>query len=303
MQNQLACNPSPTRLWTRLADFLFDGPGTKLTFARRLARENAWPLAFSARVIEEYRRFLFLCCDAGHPVTPSDAVDQAWHLHLTATRSYWEDLCRDTLGRPVHHDPTRGGEAEDHKFRDLYSRTLEAYAARFGPPPSDIWPSVEARFAPQRFERVDRSRHIVLPRTTLRTVGGAVGALALLTGCVSTLSIGLSSSSLWFLGGFLLVALTVERRARKRSRPKERRRRRRDRSSATQDNWTTSHGCGYVSHGGEGHGHGFDRDRDSEGDNAPDSAVESSDSGVSSGSDSGGGDSSSCSSGCSGGGD
>ncbi len=44
-------------------------------------------------MFDEYRRFAFLAATAGHPVTPSDAVDQAWHLHLTYSRDYWDRFC------------------------------------------------------------------------------------------------------------------------------------------------------------------------------------------------------------------
>jgi hypothetical protein len=75
-------------VWEELSHYDI-GPGdAEQTFAARLARENGWRPAQAARVIEEYRRFCFLAVTAGHPVTPSDAVDQAWHLHLTYTRDY-----------------------------------------------------------------------------------------------------------------------------------------------------------------------------------------------------------------------
>lgn len=123
-------------------------PGEKvLRFADRLARENDWSLAFAERVIREYKRFCILAMRAGHPVTPSEQVDQAWHLHLTYTRSYWERFCRDELGGPLHHEPTAGGSAEGHKFRDWYQETLDSYERFFDErPPVDIWPSPENRF-------------------------------------------------------------------------------------------------------------------------------------------------------------
>ncbi|HVK02716.1 MAG TPA: hypothetical protein VM490_04545, partial [Armatimonadaceae bacterium] len=128
-------------LWKRISDFTFDVPDAPLSFSRRLARENGWSPAYTRRVLDEYRRFLFLATVAAHPVTPSDAVDGAWHLHLLYTQSYWEDLCRDTLGRPLHHGPTKGGASEDVRFEDQYARTLAAYRQWFGQaPPADIWP-------------------------------------------------------------------------------------------------------------------------------------------------------------------
>ena len=84
---------------------------------------------------------------AGHEVTPSDEVDQAWHLHLTYTRSYWDGLCDAVLGRALHHGPTKGGQAEGDRFENQYERTLASYRAAFGEePPEDIWPPSAVRF-------------------------------------------------------------------------------------------------------------------------------------------------------------
>lgn len=170
----------------RLAHFEFDLPDAAFPFSRRLARENGWSHHFTLRVIEEYKRFLILCCDAGHPVTPSDHVDQAWHLHLCYTRSYWEDLCRDTLGKPIHHGPTKGGNAEDKKFTDWYQRTLTSYQKHFGQaPPDDIWPPSKQRFARRDFRRIDASSHLIISRKTLRTTAIASAATLALAGCTS----------------------------------------------------------------------------------------------------------------------
>jgi hypothetical protein len=135
-------------LRARLQAFSPDEPGVVFPFSARLARESGWTRAFAERVVEEYRRFLYLAMTAGHPVTPSVEVDQAWHQHLTYTRSYWDDLCGRVLGRPLHHEPTKGGRAEGDKFVDWYARTLDSYRAAFGhQPPRDIWPTPAERFA------------------------------------------------------------------------------------------------------------------------------------------------------------
>jgi len=118
-----------------------------LPFSRRLARERGWSPGYARRVIDEYKRFAFLAVAAGHAVTPSEAVDEVWHLHLTYTRSYWEHFCPLALGQPLHHEPTRGGRAEAVKFHNLYEETLSSYRRCFGEePPADIWPAVEDRF-------------------------------------------------------------------------------------------------------------------------------------------------------------
>ena len=62
--------------WNSLSSLDFDAADAAFPFSARLARENRWPRAFGARAIEEYRKFCFLAVHAGHPVTPSDAVDQ-----------------------------------------------------------------------------------------------------------------------------------------------------------------------------------------------------------------------------------
>lgn len=148
---------STNELWQRLQQFDFDGGPSAFTFRDWLARDNGWTRAHASRVVEEYRRFLLLSTVAGHPVTPSEDVDQAWHLHLTYTRSYWDDLCRVVLPAPLHHGPTRGGGAEDAKFHDWYARTLDSYRRELGlEPPADIWPPEAIRFGdPRRYARID----------------------------------------------------------------------------------------------------------------------------------------------------
>src|SRR5262245_51302236 len=109
-------NADHAALWDRLRAFDLDDPASPLRFTGRLARENRWEPDYTRRVVEEYKRFALLAVVAGHPVTPSDAVDQAWHLHLVYTRSYWDEFCGTVLGRPLHHGPTRGGSAESAKY-------------------------------------------------------------------------------------------------------------------------------------------------------------------------------------------
>lgn len=140
---------SDPKLYQALGNFNFDSGDPILSFAERLARENNWSLSYAQAVIQEYRRFLYLACVAGHPVTPSDEVDQAWHLHLAYTQSYWEDLCKQTLGKPLHHNPTEGGSSESKKFYQWYETTLKSYQEEFGfPAPQALWPAPEQRFDP-----------------------------------------------------------------------------------------------------------------------------------------------------------
>ena len=133
--------------------------------------------AFAARAVEEYRKFCFLAVHAGHPVTPSDEVDQVWHLHLTYSRHYWDALCRDALEKPLHHGPTQGGVAEDRKFHDWYDQTLASYRGYFGEPPKDLWPAARERFHERNdFVRINRRDVVTLDRTLLKR--GALASLA-----------------------------------------------------------------------------------------------------------------------------
>lgn len=175
----------------RVERFEIDPGGKVLTFSSRLARENRWSSEYAERVIREYKRFCVLAIHAGHPVTPSEAVDQAWHLHLTYSRSYWDRFCGTVLGRPLHHEPTAGGTAEGQKFHDWYTKTLVSYERLFRErPPSDIWPSPTQRFVHSGdWKWHNSARHWLVPRPSAGLVSVVVAAMVLfsLSGCVSLL--------------------------------------------------------------------------------------------------------------------
>ncbi len=151
---------SQRELYARIVAFRFDEGKPELTFAARLARENGWPQDYAHRVIGEYRRFMFLAVTAGHPVTPSDQVDQVWHLHLIYSRSYWERFCPEVLQTSLHHGPTQGGDAEGKKYDDWYGRTLASYRQFFDEePPQEIWPAAEIRFGDDLHWERANTRH------------------------------------------------------------------------------------------------------------------------------------------------
>lgn len=150
-------------LWQRLANWSPDAPGD-VPLHQRMAQDNGWTAAHTRRVIEEYRRFLWLAVRHRGEVCPSDAVDEAWHAHLLHSRHYFDHFCPNVLGRTLHHFPNTGGAAHHHLHRQRYADTLRRYAEAFGDaPPPDIWPGVEARFA-ARARRVNTATHWVLPR-------------------------------------------------------------------------------------------------------------------------------------------
>ena len=193
-------------LYERIQAFSLDKQNAQLSFSKRLARDNGWSIQYAQQVIEEYKKFAFLAVVAGHPVTPSDQVDQVWHLHLTYTRSYWDKFCSEVLQTPLHHDPTLGGEAENQKFDDWYSKTLESYERFFGTePPVEIWSTPEDRFGRDlHFVRLNTQQNWVLPKLQVQK-GAVTSAVVLSTLMLSGCYVGSAESSLNPSGVLLLI--------------------------------------------------------------------------------------------------
>jgi len=167
-------------VWVALSRYSIGPEDAALPFAARLARENGWRADFAERVIDEYRKFCFLAATNDEEFTPSDAVDQAWHLHLTYSRDYWERFCPEILGRSLHHCPTAGGGAERHRFFEQYAETLKRYEQVFcEAAPTDIWPSAARRLIEDpKARRVHPRDAFIVPKTIARLLlllAGVVG--------------------------------------------------------------------------------------------------------------------------------
>jgi hypothetical protein len=174
---------SNPELWRRLVEFEVGPQGAVFGFVKRLARENHWPHEFAHRVFDEYRRFLYLNIVIGPQLTPAEAVDQAWRLHVTYPASYAQALCRGVLGRRLHYEPPDAID-EPAARKASYRATLAAYEQEFGrSPPAEIWPDPDRRFAaaaataelptargPRRAPRKARKQ----PATSLMTAAGPV---------------------------------------------------------------------------------------------------------------------------------
>jgi hypothetical protein len=186
---------SDTAVWHKIAEFTPDDPDADFQFSDRLARENGWTKVFALGGIEEYKRFVYLTQVSTAPVTPSDIVDQIWHLHLTFTKSYWSDLCGTVLGRPLHHGPTKGGPVEENRFRDQYAATLALYRSEFGiEPPEAYWPPEHIRFSGAADQRwVDqRTQWVIAKPRWLRLLTAVCNGLLVVVG-VASLAVFLSN--------------------------------------------------------------------------------------------------------------
>jgi len=208
-------------LAARIDAFELDEPGVVDTFSRVLARENGWSETYTRRVVKEYKRFLTLAVTTKHVVSPSDPVDQAWHLHVLHSARY-RRFCAEVLGRRFDHAPSDGSRAQHEYLACAYEQTLARYSQLFGElPPSDIWPSAPWRLGAERaVRRVNTAEHWVLPKPRLwlwlcsqRLPAGKRQGRAVLVGVLSALACGCTASlsdhanGPSFLRGFLLLWL------------------------------------------------------------------------------------------------
>ncbi|WP_312902035.1 glycine-rich domain-containing protein [Chryseobacterium taichungense] len=138
METKLILQNDP--LWKRLQNFSLDHPNAAFPFSKKLAKEENWTGSFTAKAIEEYKKFVYLCCTLPDGASPSEVVDKVWHLHLVYTRNYWEEFCPDILQKKLHHHPSQGGPAENEKHRSWFEETLKSYREIFEQePPEEIW--------------------------------------------------------------------------------------------------------------------------------------------------------------------
>lgn len=263
--------PVDLELWNKLKDFALDDALAQFNFTGRLAHENGWPKSFAKGAVDEYKKFVYLAATSETPVTPSDIVDQVWHLHLTFTRSYWDDMCAKILGHPLHHGPTKGGAREDAKYRKQYAETLALYRSEFGvEPPKAYWPPAEARFASAPHQRwVDARTHFIIRKpkfAALRTAAAIATASAATTSAAaaSGSADGGDRTTMLVLGGATATAVLLFGTIFSGSATKRRRKGKDDGGDggasfvATSGGGTSGkgHGHGDGAEGGEGGGEG-----------------------------------------------
>ncbi len=138
METKIVLQQDP--LWQRLQNFSLDQLNVDFPFSKKLSKEENWTDSFTAKAIEEYKKFVYLCCTLPNGASPSEVVDKVWHMHLIYTRNYWEEFCPDILQRKLHHDPSQGGQKENEKHKTWFNETLKSYREIFQQePPQDIW--------------------------------------------------------------------------------------------------------------------------------------------------------------------
>lgn len=144
--------------YQELKGFDFDAgyiPDEGKSFEDKLAQANNWTPEYTQKVIEEYKKFMFLVITHGG-AAPSDPIDQVWHQHILYTKDYHE-FCMHFAGRFLHHSPDRFKGASS----TIYADTLENYEDHFGKP-NDIW-ALKAT----DYRRVDLGSHYMIPADSL----------------------------------------------------------------------------------------------------------------------------------------
>jgi hypothetical protein len=127
-------------LWNRIQSFSLDQPNVDFPFSKKLAKEENWTEDFTKKAIEEYKKFVYLCCILPNGASPSEIVDKVWHLHLVYTQNYWEEFCTNILKQKLHHQPSNGGSTEKIKHKNWFPETLKYYEEVFNEKaPDDIW--------------------------------------------------------------------------------------------------------------------------------------------------------------------
>lgn len=184
-----AFDPGSLALREKIQAHCLDEAAVSDPFSARLAREQRWSAEYTLGAITEYKRFVFLAVTTPERLTPSDAVDQVWHLHLCYTHDYWTVFCGQVLERSLHHRPGRGGAQEREQYTADYARTLERYREVFDcEPPADFWPPASDRFeSPAAFARVNLAEHLIVRRSWM-----TAGALLLAVLLAPWLWVGLS---------------------------------------------------------------------------------------------------------------
>jgi hypothetical protein len=121
-------------------------------FLDNLMHEQLIDVNTANKWLLEYRKYLVMAYLSDQMISPSEQVDQVWHLHMTYTQHY-RATCDTLVEREFKHAPSSGGSSEGDKFKSIYADTLSFYRAIFLlDAPSDVWEPIDTRFDNKNFE-------------------------------------------------------------------------------------------------------------------------------------------------------
>ena len=96
-----------------------------------------WAHRFSSLALQEYKRFVLLAYISAKEITPSQSIDEIWHLHILHTRDY--AIFAEKCGSFLHHNP--GLPSQRSRWDYQYDLTHTLYREVFGESPDPlVWP-------------------------------------------------------------------------------------------------------------------------------------------------------------------
>ncbi|KAJ3175972.1 hypothetical protein HDU87_005637 [Geranomyces variabilis] len=142
-------------------EFLVKAKAFSSCLAARPSVVNLSTVLGKPDVITEYLKFLYIkyhCNDWNSNIfSPSQIIDEVWHLHILDTRNYHKDIVA-LCGHAVEHNPEGPFDVERQEVR--YAATVAVYHGLFGCVPESarvIWPLASAR---RGFEHLKLDRHV-----------------------------------------------------------------------------------------------------------------------------------------------
>lgn len=181
-------------LWNRIQSFSIDASNVDFPFSKKLAREENWTEIFAKKAIEEYKKFVYLCCILPNGASPSEIVDKVWHMHLVYTQNYWEEFCPNILQQKLHHHPSTGGSNEKTKHKNWFEDTLKNYGEIFQQePPEEIWKPLKKKNSENWMKRLRFLPILIIPLNLISCSESSMSTFATL------FCIGL------FIGLFLII--------------------------------------------------------------------------------------------------
>ncbi|WP_086933613.1 glycine-rich domain-containing protein [Agarilytica rhodophyticola] len=190
--------------WLALSHFTPGGEQAEL-FVNKLQQQTSWSSDVCDQAIYEYKRFIYLTTVSESVLTPSTIVDQVWHLHLTFSHCYWEELCTNILGFRLHHNPSPPSERET--IDNQYQYTLKLYRQYFQEPhPEAYWPTTTNKPITTDKELQPKTNYWLILCATLALSTFTITALASPYE-VRTESAFVFWVSLIFIGGLIILKL------------------------------------------------------------------------------------------------
>ncbi|WP_127132198.1 hypothetical protein [Pseudoflavitalea rhizosphaerae] len=148
--------------WQMIDNFPFNEPNSVETYYNRLARYGNWTEEQMQEIVEEYKKFLFLCATKPFLIVPPKIVDLAWSLHMEYYPMSFRDLYRIMPGHWIKRSRGEKGENDDPDWLfDHYLQSRKIYQETFGDrPPAWIWGMYENEFEEDYSTRIHLGKRI-----------------------------------------------------------------------------------------------------------------------------------------------